>query len=219
MRATLRRIACLAALVTLTAAPSAARAQEELEGMPLLLSSGDSGLSLSLRLAYALPLGDAASGVRFGDVIEGAIPLQLDVGWRFDRRWTVAAFFQYGFAWTGSSCPPGADCAAWDVRLGAEVLYRILPDAQWVPWVGLGAGYEWAGATRSFGAASGNVTSRGFELAEVQAGLDYQWGRSLSYGPYAALTLGRFSTTTSGDIPDEAMHEWLQLGIKGTFGF
>ena len=46
MRATLRRIACLAALVTLTAAPSAARAQEELEGMPLLLSSGDSGLSL-----------------------------------------------------------------------------------------------------------------------------------------------------------------------------
>lgn len=219
MRASLRRIACLACAVALAAVPSAARPQEELEGMPLLVSSGDSGLTLSLRLAYALPLGDYASGLRLGDVIGGAVPMQLDVGWRFDRRWTVAAFFQYGFAWTGSSCPAGADCAAWDLRLGAEVLYRILPDAQWVPWVGLGAGYEWVGATRAFGGATADVTGRGFELGEVQAGLDYQWGKSLAYGPYAALTMGRFSTTTRGDIPDEAMHEWLQLGIKGTFNF
>lgn len=218
MRTLIRLAASLAAIAALGLAP-AARAADDVEDLPLLISSKDSGPTLSLRVAYAFPLGDYASGVGFGDVYKGSVPLQLDAGWRLDRRWTVAAFFQYGFAWMGSNCPAGADCSARDLRLGAEVLYRILPDAHWVPWVGLGAGYEWARATRSVGPAAVDVTARGFEVADVQVGVDDQWGKSLSYGPYAAFTLGRFTTTTAGDLRDEAFHGWLQLGLKGTINF
>ncbi|HZZ83446.1 MAG TPA: hypothetical protein VFE30_02825 [Anaeromyxobacteraceae bacterium] len=218
MRTSSRLLACLLSAAALAASPAARAADDTaIEDLPLLISSKDTGLTLSLRLAYAFPLGDYAGGVGLGDVYQGSIPLQLDVGWRLDDRWTVAAFFQYGFAWMGSNCPAGADCSARDLRLGAEVLYRILPGAQWVPWVGLGAGYEWARATRSLGPTAVDVTSRGLELANVQLGADYQWGKSLSYGPYAAFTVGRFSTTTVGDLPDKALHHWLQLGLKGTF--
>ncbi|BDG08116.1 hypothetical protein [Anaeromyxobacter paludicola] len=213
MRAPSRLLACLAASALL--ASPAARAADDIEDLPLLISSHDSGLTLALRVAYAIPLGDYASGAGLSDVYKGAVPVQLDVGWRFDPRWTVAAFFQYGFAWMGSNCPAGADCSARDLRLGAEVLYRILPDAKWVPWAGLGAGYEWATAT--LGGGAGDVTARGFEFANVQLGLDYQWGKSLSYGPYAAFTVGQFSSRSGTDIADKAIHDWLQLGLKGTF--
>jgi hypothetical protein len=63
----------------------------------------------------------------------------------------------------------------------------------------------------------------------VQLGGDYWLAPRFAVGPFMAFTFGRFSTvaldassagqsqSTSQDIEDEAWHEWLQLGLKGTF--
>ncbi len=102
------------------------------------------------------------------------------------------------------------------------MLYRVLPDAKWVPWVGIGAGYEWVKTSVSAGGVTMDSTARGWEFANFQVGADYQWGKSLSFGPFATFTLGQFTDVgggglAGGDIQNKSLHEWLQLGLKGTF--
>lgn len=193
-----------------------------------------SGITLGLRAAYGTPFGDAGDGATLRGLTSGAVPIQLEAGWRFDEHWLAGAFFSLGPAFAGTDARRALRAqGASDVsnhatqRLGVQGIYSLLPGARFAPWVGLAAGYEWtryADAKLSDGREMGTGLS-GFEAA-VQVGGDYRLTRRISVGPFAAFSVGQYrhhltwiddGKGSATSVRDRRLHEWLQLGLKGTF--
>jgi hypothetical protein len=179
------------------------------------------------------------------DGISGMIPLQLDLGYRVIPPLMIGGYVMYGFGMTGDalskSCDRakslGADasCSAHDVRLGLQVQYHIMPEGKVDPWVGAGIGYEWltVGVDLSGGGASQEQSSTGggFEFINLQGGADFSVAPGFGLGPFLSLSVAQYSTISSScdgdgcgtidsvskDIDKKAMHEWLTLGVRGTF--
>ena len=83
------------------------------------------------------------------------------------------------------------------------------------PWAGLGFGYE----IFKTSASGDDRTFKGFELLNVQVGLDWAVTRTFNVGPFASYQLfGKYSSFTasgvSNDIADSTGHSWLQVGLK-----
>jgi len=143
-------------------------------------------------------------------------------GWRFDPSTYLGAYFEYapGFV---KDCPAGVSCSASDLRLGVIFLYHFAPAAAFDPWAGIGIGYEWL----NLGVAGIDVGYHGWEFFNLQLGGDVALGSGFALGPYVAFGLGQYSRVTaslgsqsgSASIPggSQALHEWLELGVKGTF--
>jgi hypothetical protein len=188
-----------------------------------------SGFSLGARLGFGIPMGDADGGdaaaavpsTRLSDIFSGQLPLQIDAMYRIDPHWSLGLYFQYGFAFVASAtCPSGVSCTASDIRFGGQVQYRF--DSQgFVPWVGLGIGGEWGTITGSSGGVSADIDISGFEFANFQVGGDWLVSPMFRVGPYLQLTLAQYDTYKALgqtiSLPDKTMHEWLQIGVKGTF--
>ncbi len=209
----MRKILGAAVLFTLLAAGSAR-------------ADAQSGLSLGLRVGYGVAMGEADSGENLSDFYSGQVPLQVDAMYRFDKNWSFGLYFQYGFAFISSTiCPSGSgvSCSGTDTRLGAQVHYRF--DSQgFIPWVGLGIGYEWSSISASAGGASVDIVKLdGFEYLNLQIGGDWLVSPNFRLGPYLQFTLAQYENAQipvlglSGSIASTAMHEWLQFGVKGTF--
>jgi outer membrane protein len=237
----MRNVLPALALSTALSIPQGALAQGE--GVEPFLrpapSRGERGFSLGARAGVGIPLG-RATGVG-GDDLSGtfalALPLQVEAGWRFDRRWYAGAYFQYAFAWMASplrsraGCEgAGTSCSAYVLRFGAEVAYTIAPAARLAPWVGLGAGYEIAGFTVSSSAQTNDATYRGFEVAHLSGGADYRVSPAVRIGPFATVTAAQYSSIETPFNPvtrvfgqsqsldlEKAFHVWLVLGVRGTF--
>lgn len=180
----------------------------------------ESGLSLGARVGYGIPMGDARAGISLGDVVSGQVPVQLDATWRFDRSWRLGLYAQYGFAQVaGAFCPAGASCSGDNLRLGVQAAYAFAA-ADWSPWIGAGVGVEWQTATVSTGGVSSDLRLFGFEMLNLQAGVDWRPSAGLALGPFVSFALGQYQTVTSGAASaslSTALHEWLQFGVKGTF--
>jgi hypothetical protein len=193
-----------------------------------------SGLSVGLRSSYAIPLGSAADGSALNDLTKGAIPFQLDVGWRFDPHWLAGAYFAWGPALVADAGKRALQASgASDVRghyqqrLGIQGIYTFSPDQRLAPWAGLGLGYEWTRFAQA--KVDGNETEiglAGFE-ASLQLGGDYRVSRRFVVGPFASVSFGRYDSYTSwtqhqgssdSSVNDKGIHEWIQLGVKGSFG-
>jgi hypothetical protein len=200
-------------LVFVMAISSSARAQEDsLMDRP--------GLDVGLRLGYAAPFGKLGGVVNMSDFFSGAIPLVLELGYRINANATIGILFQYAFALT-KNCDPGASCSGSVIRLGLEGLFHIPVEGPFVPWLGLGTGYEWLSLDES-GSTGGSVTVEGFEFLNLQAGGDYRLSPYFSLGPFVSFSLARYdsgstSSGAGGEIRGKAIHEWLQFGMKGTF--
>jgi hypothetical protein len=182
----------------------------------------ESGPSLGVRVGYGIPLGDAMAGVSLGDVVSGQIPLQLDAMWRLDRSWSLGVYFQYGFATlAGAFCPAGATCSGQNLRLGAQAAYAFAGGGTG-PWIGAGLGAEWQRAAVTTGGVENDLRLFGFEFLNLQAGWDFRPSPGLSLGPFAAFTMGQYGTAASGGATQSlstALHEWIQLGVRGAFDF
>jgi outer membrane protein W len=123
-------------------------------------------------------------------------------------------------------CTNGVSCSADDLGIGIQGQYHIMPAASADPWLGLGFGYEVLGVSESAGGQSADVSFKGLEFLTLQGGADFKVADPVAVGPFVSFSLGKYSTQTnsgalgdqSGDIPNTAVHEWLTLGVKGTFG-
>ena len=175
-----------------------------------------SGLTLGARAGYGIPLGDAMSGVSLGDLVSGQVPLQLEAGWRLDPSWRLGLYARYGFASiAGASCPAGASCSGQNLGLGAEAVYAFGAD-RIRPWVGAGLGVEWQTAK----VAGNELRLFGLELLNLQAGVDFRPSAPVGIGPFASFSLGQYLTAASGGVRRDlttAMHQWVQLGVRGAF--
>jgi hypothetical protein len=204
------------------------------------------GFELGARVGYGLPFGETEDGEDLSDGVKGMIPLQLDLGYRVTQELSLGGYVMYGVGFVGDTISepcdsadetPGvsASCSARDIRLGIQAQYHFAPAEKLDPWLGVGFGYEWLtlGVDVSGGGQSFELTStgRGFEFINLQGGLDFKVARGLGLGPFLSFSMGQYSSasascsgslcdnsdTESRDIDDKALHQWLLLGVRGTF--
>jgi len=181
-----------------------------------------SGLTLGARLSLALPLGTTAGTVGGGsdpqsETVTFAFPLWLEAGYRFARHYFIGGYGVFGLATVPNTCPT-AIC--YDLRFGIDAQYHgrgVKTD----PWVGVGFGYEFLHA----GTQNTTMAFRGWELFNLQGGIDWHAAKAFDLGPFMAVSFGEYTSVreisggvdTSSSISNKALHEWVELGIRGEY--
>ncbi|MCP3102313.1 autotransporter domain-containing protein [Myxococcus sp. K15C18031901] len=191
-------------LILLCAAPTA---HAESEGLKLTVGA---------RAGYGLPTGLVRGGeghydVRLNKVAKGIIPMQIDAGTFLASRIYVGAFFQYAKGLAASECQ--GECGVSAMRFGLAVSYHHPWSEDLSPWLGVGAGYDILDADQMPSVMTGKLervdaTSKGFELGNVQAGLDFRLAGPVWFGPYVTATLARYKEQDPRD------HSWLMGGLR-----
>jgi hypothetical protein len=177
---------------------------------------------LGLRLGYALPMGEAASGGDLDDGVGWGIPLRLDGLYRLNARHALGASFTYGYARVTERYCAGQSCAGRLYRVGvtATTHFAARVGRSFVPWAGVGVGYEWLRISRAAYGYENHLGLRGLELLSLQLGADRFTSPGFAIGPFVGLSVGRYDTasTSYGDEElDEAFHAWLEIGVRGAF--
>jgi hypothetical protein len=186
------------------------------------------GIGGGYRLGWAFPSGAVERTYPLGEGVKGMIFLWADVGY-----WPIPQLF-VGLDVSGGyvlpKCTGNASCWGLDVRGGPEVLARFLPFEDVSPMLGLGFGYEYLMLKGSTEVSSLTEKYRGFELLNLQAGIDVR-SRGDFYGLFLFYSFGKFdkysrdredttgalpSSSSSGDISETATHHWIGIGARGT---
>jgi hypothetical protein len=197
------------------------------------------GVELGLRLGYAIPLGLTTKtdgrNFKLSDSIFGAVPIILDLGYRVTPHVGLGVYGQYAFGILGdknnTSCNMGnADCSMASVRAGLQASY-ILPLDSLEVWLGLTFGLERINSSSkgTFNGTSVDASSLVVTLPEfgVQGGANFKPTPGFSFGPFVSFSMGRYSwgrltindQSRHAHVPEEnrAFHEWLVLGVRGSY--
>jgi hypothetical protein len=197
------------------------------------------GFETGLRVGYAVPLGNIVGGNDddrgLDNAIKGAVPIWVDLGYRVLPELFVGLYGQYGFGFSGDTFGDNCEesdtnCSASTLRLGLELHYHPVPKSVANPWVGLGLGYEWLTIGIERGSRELSFTVHGFELLNLQAGLDFKVTDNFYLGPALSFSLGQFSEVSAScsggdaddcaedpEIEEKAVHEWLVLAVRGAY--
>ena len=202
-------------------------------------------IEIGLRVAYAIPFGTRGTtethriDTKLSDEINGMIPIEIDAGYRITPRFYVGLSFQYGFAFVNTSTNPecagdprfsptgqSLSCSSRDLRLGANAQVHLAPGHSFDPWLGLGVGYEWLSFDVSGPLINATVdaAASGLESANFQLGGDIAVARNVAVGPFFGVSLGHYRSVSmtgpavySTEVTNEALHEWLEFGLRGAF--
>lgn len=192
-------------------------------------------ISLGLRVGYGIPMGKVQDDLtvagqtqefKLSDTVSSALPaLQLDAGYFVTPEIMVGGYFGYALlSVADDACPSGADCSANQLRFGIQGQYHLSRGESLDPWFGLGFGYESISTSISAGGQSVDGSISGLEFVSLNGGADFEVADGIGVGPYVSFALGQYSKVSDSagndvDIDKTAMHQWLTLGVKGTFGF
>jgi hypothetical protein len=193
---------------------------------PLAAAGAGDGVEVGARVGYAIPRGEvgpdgSGNGIPFSTWVEHALPIDVDVGYRFNP-------YVYGGVYGGYSvisrayCETG-DCSDHGFRVGANVQLHPLGQVPVDPWIGLGFGYEWLSFSQRFPSGNDDRMLEGFEVAILEIGIDFAVSSSpvIKLGPVATFSLATFRRETianAGSIDiDAGLHEWLVLGFRARF--
>jgi len=216
-----RLVPRLAALVG--ALSSLAPALSFAQGAPV-----DHGLQLGARIGYSLPTGTLAGGspsTHISDLETAAVPLGIDLGYRFAPTFYLGGTLAWGPGIAPNaqgSCPVTASCSREDTQIRVEARVYFAPEAQVGWWMAFGAGWEIADFSQSAGTSSVVARLTGPILADIQLGFESRKGLG-RIGPYLGVTFAEFLTEdfnppTSGSIQDPGVHEWITVGLRGSYG-
>jgi len=211
----MRKLTILAVALAALVVPSAASAQ----------------FTLGARLGYAMVGGDEAKDAPMDDILSSMIPLQLEAGYNVTPELNIGAYYSYAWGQLASdfsdSCDAlSADCSVTGWRLGLQATFTFLDlSPTWGPWIGFGAGYESLTLKLEGGGEKATFTDKGWELANLQVGVDYKAGQ-MRFGPFLSYSFGQFGSyesegfgaNESGDITDKGTHTYFTIGIRGQFG-
>jgi hypothetical protein len=195
------------------------------------------GFEVGLRAGYGIPMGKTSGTTRLSDTMSGKVPFLIDIGYRITPSFYAGAFGQYAVGMVkneSTSSAPGqetGDGSGSVLRVGLNVHYHLLTEGTVLPWVGIGMGYErvsyhFPDALSMDGKKGLETSIRGLEFANLQGGADVRLLPGLRAGPFASLSVGRYDTgtssftgTTSFELGDKTVHQWLTLGLRGAFTF
>lgn len=187
------------------------------------LASG--GFVLGARGGWAIPGGDLTEGAKVSDQIDGQVPIWVDLGWTVADQLTLGAYVRFAPNVRDSSAIDrcdlvDADCGGYGLGAGAQVAFRLVPGKAG-PWLGAFGGFEALSFEQGLDTRAADQALRGWELG-AQGGIDFAWG-PIVLGPYVTFSFGRFTVldldlgdvgSPTFEIPDEATHRWLQLGLR-----
>jgi hypothetical protein len=186
-----------------------------------------------------IPLGSATGGR--GDTMDARyswqwMPLEIGLGAKIIDELYIGGYMNFGLGYEGSDertsahCNAGNDaiddvsCSSFSFRAGLEVRYSFTPDDTINPWLGYGFGFTSASQYISdAGRYAETSTAQGLELARITGGLDFRLKRGFGLGPYAMVSLGRYTherteinnvSVSSADIASPAVHGWLAFGLR-----
>ncbi len=183
------------------------------------------GPALGLRVGYDISSGSASTGTPMSELARSAVPLQLDATWRFGPRFSIGAYYGFGFGQLSKSIADrcsslATSCSVWTMRTGIRAEYAFPEDfKRLAPWVGLGTGWEWAHGSVSHPSESGSQTVSGWEAVSLEVGADYKVAPKLWLGPYVVMRVGQYGRINGYSIVNKAWHEWYGLGIRGRWDF
>lgn len=202
---------------------------------PSMAQQGD--IELGARAGYSAPLGTTThsnTDEAFADTTQGAIPLMLDIGYRVAPMFALGAYAQYSVTFLSgdaqTSCQTfEADCSLSHVRAGLQANYiASLSEAE--AWFGVTLGIERFASHVAGADVAGGDTSR---ILMTLPDFGVQWGvgfvvvPGFTVGPFASLSMGRFSygsveseeTTRHVHVPieDRRFHGWLTVGARASF--
>jgi hypothetical protein len=105
------------------------------------------------------------------------------------------------------------------MRFGFNLHYHLLPGDDYDPWVGIGVGYEILNLNLYPG--SGSASLRGFEVPNVQFGVDIRATDNLSAGPFITFALAEYTSASGYAVSgvDKKLHQWLIFGVRAVFDF
>jgi hypothetical protein len=183
------------------------------------------GFGLGFKVSWAFPMGKKETNSLFPDLsasVTGLLAIGADIGYRLNPNVFLGMYLGAGYVFP-KDCGSGVTCTGWDFRGGPEFLYRFQPFADIVPWAGLGVGYEYFVQKASGGVSSYSAAYHGFQLADVQAGVDFLTSRSYA-GPFVSFSLGQFGkridsstdSSHSSSVDGKELHYWLALGLHGS---
>jgi hypothetical protein len=213
------------------AAPTPAPYERTTKGTPGAYSDPDgekssgpparTGFQLALRTGYALPMGSAASGANQSDIFGGQVPFIVDIGGKIIPNLFIGGYLGLNLGGCGNQIT--GSCASASFRIGAEIIYNIIPDGLVNPWFGYGIGIE----SSAVSANNGNTSESLFgpEFGHFSGGVDFRLNRVFGLGPFVDFGLGEYTSgsvtqngiSASSSIENKALHEWLTLGAKFTF--
>ena len=202
-------------------------------------ASTPTGLEIGLRSGYSLPFGNTtgapsgATAPNLSDLVKGVVPIEVDLGSRFNKNMFVGVHFQYGIGILStdniSGCNQGGvGCTVSDWTFGVDFHYHLMPDQPFDPWAGTGVGYEFLNVDVSGGADSG-TSLNGVQFFNVQLGVDSKEVSNFGIGPFVMFSLDQFSYCSASEsglpvagggscsIPNTALHEWFTIGIRGAY--
>ena len=196
---------------------------------PLIAASGVAradgrvqGLELGMRAGYGVPMGkvDTLEGDSLRQTVSSTIPVGAEIGYRLDSSLLLGVYGVYSFASPAEALSDecssqGRRCSIGDERVGVQAQIHGSLSNRWDPWVGIGTGYEWmqvhTGAT--------TLIARGWEIAQVETGVNVKALDSFGLGPFIALAVGEYDTeslpgTRTTSVTNKAFHEWLVFGLQ-----
>jgi hypothetical protein len=163
-------------------------------------------------------------------------PLELGLGAKIIDSLYLGGYFNFAVGWEGSDpdtagrCERGdgvtddVSCSSVSVHAGVEARYYFTPADAMTGWLGYGIGFTSGTQYISdAGRYSESSAARGIELGRISGGLDFRPSRGFGLGPYAVVSIGRYTNetttirnieTSSADIDNPALHAWLTAGLR-----
>jgi hypothetical protein len=177
----------------------------------------NNSFELSLGAGYGQGLGPVGSGVpKLQDFGHAGGTFVVEGGWRFDPRWMVGAYSEYGYFGSGDGV--GSNNAK-SATAGVQAQFHGMPDRRYDPWVGLGFG--WRGYWADGNAGTHNL--QGLDLVRARVGLDYRLSQDLAIGPTFGITVTDFisekqpGTHGYSNVNDRKINTFLFGGFAARF--
>ncbi len=181
----------------------------------------DVGFSFGIRAGYSIPFGTADSAP-LSSVVQGMVPVGVEMGWFLNRNLYIGGYFLYGFGIAtnvnNDECSNldsegnQESCSATMLRFGVVADWHFRPTTSIDPWVGGGLGYDiinLEATDQAEGTLDESVALHGF-IVSVESGVDFKPLSYFGLGPYAELATGHYSSETSAT----SLHAWLTFGIR-----
>jgi hypothetical protein len=176
---------------------------------------GERGASVGLRLGYGKAFGEVVNSTAQSSIIDGMWPFWVDIGYRFNPKLYLGGYFQFAPGTAPSDCQ---GCSANVIRFGINLHYHFFPGDDYDPWVGIGVGYEILNLSLYPNANSASL--RGFEIPNVQLGVDFGATDNVALGPFVTFALAEYTSASGYDLSGtKKLHEWLIFGVRGVFNF
>jgi Outer membrane protein beta-barrel domain len=173
---------------------------------------------IGLGIGYSQGVGDIGSNSpTLTDLTHGGGELQVNVGYRIDPHWLVGLYGTVGKYSLGTVTPDGSD--VWSATAGAQANYHLMPDQQWDPWIGLGAGWRGHWISKNIG----TDIRHGLDFARLQVGVDYRVSPEFSVSPYLGASATLFlaqelaQQTSFSNVHDPNVNLFFFGGLMGRF--